>query len=206
MTNYVLQLDASARINGSLTRELSAYTSQRLAPKEHIIHRDLNTTALSFVSEAHIGAYYTASDQRTEEQRQLLALSDELIAELKAVKHLVIGVPMYNFSVPAALKAWIDLICRVGETFVYSESGPKGLMQIEQATILVATGGTPVGSPADFVGPYLEKVCKFIGIKQSKVISVSGSKSEPEAIIQQAKQDVEQWLASIQKNDANKVA
>jgi len=176
----ILHIDSSARINGSLSRELSSYLAKQLAQGEKkIVHRDLATTELPLVTEAHIGAYYTPKEQRSTEQQTLLGISDTLIAELKAANTLVIGAPIYNFSVPAVLKAWIDLVCRVGETFVYESTGPKGLLTIDQAYIVVAAGGTAVGSD----------------IEQAHIIDVSGSKRDPETLIDFGKQQIHSLVA-----------
>ena len=114
------------------------------------ITSSLAKTDLPLITESHIGAYFTPADRRNDEQKSLLTISDQLISELKAVDTLVIGAPIYNFSVPAALKAWIDLVCRVGETFVYTENGPKGLLNIDKAYLVVPAGGTAIGSDIDF--------------------------------------------------------
>ena len=87
---------------------------------------------------------------------------------------MVIGAPMYNFSVPSTLKAWVDLIARVGVTFNYTENGPKGLLEGKKAYLVVATGGVPVNSAADFATPYLKQVLGFVGIADIEVIDASG--------------------------------
>ncbi len=153
-----------------------------------------NRTALPLVTQEHIGAYYTSPQERSDDQREVLADSDTLIAELTQARRLGIGAPMYNFSVPAALKAWIDLVCRVGETFVYGDKGPEGLLGVEEAYIVVSTGGTPVGSPADFVSAYLQQVCSFIGIDTIQIIDASGSKRDPQATIAAAKSQIDRLL------------
>ena len=84
---------------------------------------------------------------------------------------LVIGLPIYNFSVPAAMKAWIDQIARVGVTFNYSENGPVGLMKKKRAIILLASGGTKVGSDIDFASEYMKHILGFIGITDVTIIA-----------------------------------
>lgn len=192
MTNSILRIDSSGRYTGSLSRELSEYLGQVLVEKNqaNIIYRDLSESSLPFVDEARIGAYFTAREDRSDEQRELLGSSDELIAELKAVDTLVIGAPIYNFSIPAALKAWIDLVCRVGETFRYTENGPQGLLNIDRAFIITTAGGTAVGSDIDFNSGYLQHICRFIGVKESHVIDVSGSKRKPDTLIDFAKEQI----------------
>jgi FMN-dependent NADH-azoreductase len=197
MSKRILQINSSARINGSLSREVTQYLTDQLQgyTQQEILHRDLSETDLPLLTEEHIGAYFTPKEQRDQQQKELLAISDELITELKAADTLVIGAPIYNFSVPAALKAWIDLVCRVGETFVYSENGPQGLLGIEKAYIVVTAGGTAIGSDIDFNSRYLQQICRFIGIKESHIIDVSGSKRDPETLIEFSKQQISSLLA-----------
>jgi FMN-dependent NADH-azoreductase len=93
-----------------------------------------------------------------------------LIAELEAADTIVIGVPLYNFGIPAALKAWIDLIARARRTFRYTEAGPEGLLKDKKAYLVVASGGVPVGSDYDFATGYLRHVLGFVGITDVTVI------------------------------------
>jgi FMN-dependent NADH-azoreductase len=196
MSNNILQIDSSARTEDSLSRKVTQYIAETLSGYDkNIVHRDLATTALELITGAHIGAYYTKADDRSDEQKQLLSLSDELIGELKTANTLIIGAPMYNFSVPAALKAWIDLVCRVGETFVYGNNGPEGLVKIEHAFIVISAGGTVIGSPVDFSSAYLTQVCHFIGIKNVHIIDASGSKRDPDTLLDFAKKQVDKVLA-----------
>ncbi len=157
----VLHIDSSARYDGSVTRQLSAQVAQKLGGD--ITYRDV-AKPLPHVTEAWIGANFTPADARDAAQAEMLGLSDELVAEIEAADVLVIGAPIYNFGVPAALKAWIDLIARAGRTFQYTENGPKGLMTGKRAVIVLASGGTKVGSEIDFASAYLRHIMGFIGI------------------------------------------
>ena len=112
MTRTVLHIDSSARSEGSVSRDLSARIVSRLGAAQ-VIRRDL-AAPLPLLDGAWVGANFTPADQRSDEQKQLLALSDSLVAELKQADTIVIGSPIYNFSVPSTLKAWIDLVARVG--------------------------------------------------------------------------------------------
>lgn len=209
MSNTLLQIDSSARINGSLSREVTQYLAQQLMAKKaknttldekpQRIYRDLLNTELPFLSEEHIGAYFTKADARNEEQEELLSVSNTLVNELKAADELIIGAPMYNFSVSASLKAWVDLICRVGETFVYGSNGPEGLLNIKRAFIVVAAGGTAVGSDVDFASPFLQQICKFIGIDEVHIIDVSGSKRDPDTLVDAAKQQIDTVLTALEE-------
>jgi len=168
MTQTILHIDASARYEGSVTRQLSARIVEKLGGGA--VTRDLND-AIPHVNEAWVGANFTPEADRSAEQRETLALSDTLIAEVKAADVIVIGVPVYNFGVPAALKAWIDQIARAGITFKYTENGPVGLLEGKRAIIALSTGGTPVGSEIDFASGYMKHIMGFIGISDVEVIA-----------------------------------
>ncbi|GAB4576670.1 MAG: NAD(P)H-dependent oxidoreductase [Roseibium sp.] len=179
--NTVLQVNASARRSGSVTRELSDSLVRRLlgkTPEMKVINRDLSQ-GLPFIDEDWVAANFTDPAERSAEQRLKLALSDTLVAELKAADTIVIGAPVYNFSVPAALKAWIDLVARARETFRYTENGPVGLLEGKKAYVLVASGGTKVGSDIDFAGSYLTHVLGFLGISDVQVIAADQLMLDP---------------------------
>jgi len=168
----VLELSSSGRQAGSVTRQLTADLIAAL--EDHhgsldITRRNLGA-GIPFLNEAWIGATFTPEESRTPEQRDTLAYSDELVAELKQADVLVIGVPVYNFSIAATLKAWIDMIARVGLTFRYTENGPVGLIEGKKVYLAVATGGVEVGSPMDFATPYLRHALSFVGITDVEII------------------------------------
>lgn len=187
MSNTVLHIDASARADGSITRELSAEVVQALAP-QHVIRRDLASEALPQLTGDWVGANFTPADARSEEQLEKLAQSDALVQELKSADTIVIGAPLYNFGIPSSLKAWVDLIARVGVTFNYTETGPKGLLTGKRAIVVVATGGTPVGSDWDFASGYLRHVLSFIGITDVEFITADERGADAQSALA-AKQD-----------------
>lgn len=193
MTHTVLRIDASARREGSVSRDLATKIINRLAP-DRVIARDL-ATPLPLLDEAWVGANFTPSDQRTEDQRAKLALSDELIAELAAADTLVIGLPIYNFGVPAALKAWIDQVARAGVTFQYTETGPKGLLEGKRAIVAVASGGTEAGSEIDFATGYIRHVLGFIGIHDVAFVTADRLMVDAEAAMATAHAQVDALAA-----------
>jgi len=184
----ILRIDASARTAGSSSRGLTDAVIEKLAP-DNIVTRDL-TAALPFVTEDWIGANFTDEAERTDDQKAALALSDSLVDELLAADTLVIGTPIYNFAVPAALKAWIDLIARARKTFQYTATGPEGLLTGKKAFILIASGGTEVGSDIDFASGYLKHVLAFVGITDVTVIAGDQQMMKGEAALEQALVDV----------------
>lgn len=178
----VLELSASGRTTGSASRELTRDLVAALEDRHGSVQtfrRDLST-GVPFVDEAWIEANFTPDESRTDKHRDALAFSDSLVAELKEADILVIGTPIYNFSIPAALKAWIDMIARARLTFRYTESGPKGLLEGKKAYVVVATGGVPVGSAADFATPYIKHALAFVGITDVEVIAADKLNSQAE--------------------------
>ena len=173
----VLAISTSAKKDGSISRTLTADLLQALEDRHgdiDIVERDL-ADGLPFVDSAWVEANFTADEDRTERHRQTLAGSDALVAELEAADVLVIGAPIYNFSIPAVLKAWIDMIARARVTFRYTENGPEGLLTGKKAFVIVPSGGVPVGSPVDFATPYLRHALAFVGITDVEFIGAKGA-------------------------------
>jgi len=168
----ILEVQASARAEGSVSRDLTADLIAALEDRygtADITRRDL-AQGLPFVDEAWVGANLTAPEERTSTQHQILSRSDDLVAELQEADVIVIGAPMYNFSVPAVLKAWIDMIARARLTFRYTENGVEGLLKGKRAYVVVPSGGVPVGTPVDFATPYLRHALGFVGITDVEFI------------------------------------
>lgn len=177
----VLRIDASARKNGSSSRALTDALIAQLAP-ENLVVRDL-VMGLPFVTEDWVGANFTDESDRSDEQKMTLSLSDTLVDELVAADTLVIGTPIYNFGIPAALKAWVDMIARARKTFHYTAHGPEGLLTGKKAYILIASGGTEVGSEIDFASGYLRHVLAFMGITDVTIIGADQQMVKGEAAI-----------------------
>jgi len=180
-TSTILHIDASARKTDSVTRELTEILVKSLVDKDpaaKVVSRDVSQ-GLPFLDEEWVGANFTDPVDRSEDQRSKLALSDTLVGELKAADTIVIGTPIYNFSVPAALKAWIDQIARARETFKYTENGPVGLLEGKKAYVLVASGGTKVGSEIDFAATYLKHILGFVGIQDVTIVAADQLMMDP---------------------------
>jgi FMN-dependent NADH-azoreductase len=165
--SHILYVTASIRSDESISRSLGGKLVEGLAAKTGatVTTRDLAANDLPFVSEARFGANLTPAADRTPEQAELAAIADELIAELQAADTIVIASPIYNFGVPASVKAWADLVARAGTTFQYTPTGPEGLLTGKKAYLAIASGGTPVGSEIDFMSPWLKHFLGFLGIK-----------------------------------------
>ncbi|HCJ6509780.1 TPA: NAD(P)H-dependent oxidoreductase [Acinetobacter baumannii] len=106
--------------------------------------------------------------------QQIVALSDELIAELKSADLLVIGAPMYNLNVPTQLKNWFDLVARARQTFRYTETYPQGLVEGVKAVVVSSRGGIHVGQETEAVTPYLKAVLGLMGIHDVDFIYAEG--------------------------------
>jgi FMN-dependent NADH-azoreductase len=195
----VLKIDASGRRSESssraLTNDLVGALEQRYGSVQ-VTRRDL-ADSLPHVDGDWIEANFTDESARSAAQREKLSLSDRLVAELKAADVLVIGVPIYNFGVPAALKAWIDMICRARQTFRYTEKGPEGLLQGKKAFLVIASGGVPVDSPVDFATPYLRQALKFIGIDDVTVIAADQQNKRGEEAVSEARARIAEVVHTI---------
>lgn len=192
MKQNLLQIDTSARLSGSSTRALTHTIVEKLGGI--VTQRDLSQ-ALPQIDETWVNANFTPAETRTEAQVQALALSDLLIEEIKSADVLVIGVPIYNFGIPAALKAWIDQIARAGVTFRYTEDGPVGLLEGKRAILAVASGGTPVGSDIDFATGYMRHVLGFIGITDVQIVSADQMMVDADAAMRKATVQIEELAA-----------
>lgn len=172
----VLKINSSGRYENSVSRDFTKRIINEKIKKKHndveVLERDLNCSFLPFVTETMIQGFYIPEEERSEAQKGALCVSDHLVEELKNSDVLVMGVPIYNFGIPASLKAYIDLVCRVGLTFSYSKEGPKGLLTHLKAYLVIVSGGTEVGSDIDFASNYIKHVLSFIGIEDAEIIPV----------------------------------
>jgi FMN-dependent NADH-azoreductase len=184
----VLRVDASARVDGSVTRQLADRLVEGLAARVAglaVTRRDL-AQGLPFVDADWVAANFTDPDARSAAQRDKLAGSDTLVGEVMDADVWVIATPIYNFGVPASLKAWVDQVARARLTFRYTEQGPQGLLANKKVYILTATGGTEVGSSIDFATPWLKFVLGFLGATDVEVIAADRGMSRGDAARQHA--------------------
>jgi FMN-dependent NADH-azoreductase len=178
----LLQIDSSPLYGRSVSRQLTDVfvTEWKSAhPNGTVVDRDLNATSIPPVTGEWVGAAYTPEEARTPQQKEVLALSDTLIAELEQADEYVFGVPMHNFGVPSVLKLWIDQIARVGRTYSYADGVAKGLLTGKKATFLIATGGSydaqTQRASFNFVEPYLRSVFGFMGVTNVTVVTAGGT-------------------------------
>ncbi len=193
----VLRVDASASVNTSNSKKLGDALISRMEaifPGMQVQQRDLNED-ISFIDEIWVGANFTPPEERSEMQKNRLEFSDRLIDELRHADHIILTTPMYNFSIPATLKAWIDMICRAGVTFQYSTDGPVGLLKNKRVDIIITTGGVPLQSPADFASNYLKQVFRFIGIEDINIFAADQMSVDADASYQNALDQMAQSYA-----------
>ena len=194
---YILRLDASASVDTSNSKKLGDELIARLMalhPGATVQQRDLNQE-IGFIDQNWVTANFTPIEQRSEIQQQRLAFSDELIEEIRRSDHIVLTTPMYNFGIPATLKAWIDMICRAGVTFQYTADGPVGLIKGKTVDIVITTGGAPLHSPVDFVTGYLKQIFGFIGIENINIFGADRMNVDADSSYQKALDQVDQHYA-----------
>lgn len=176
-TRRILRIDASARYDDSNSRRLVDHflSHLRACPTVSddtltVRRHDLGEGA-PLIDEAWVRGDARNSEQRTERQERALARSRAWIEDIHDSDLLLVGTPIYNFGLPASLKAWIDQVARAGETFDYTEEGPEGLVEETRAIVAVASGGTEVGSRHDYATDHLRHVLGFMGIDDVDVVA-----------------------------------
>ncbi|WP_028100499.1 FMN-dependent NADH-azoreductase [Pseudoduganella violaceinigra] len=201
----VLYINSSVRNAGSLSRQLSAEFIakwQAANPADTVIERDLASNPVPHLTEQMMGAFFTPADARNAEQAQTVKLSDALVDELIAADVIVIGAPMYNFSVPSSLKAWIDHVARVGRTFQYTANGPQGLLKDKKVYVFTASGGAySEGAAAafDHLTTFLRTVLGFIGLTDVQFIRAEGVAMGEQAVaaaVAKSRKSIEELIAA----------
>lgn len=177
----LLLVETSPRGDQSVSKRMTRHFVARWReahPQGLVTTRDLASTKLPFVDASWLAAYFTPPLQQSPEMKQQLRLSDELVEELLATEHLVIATPVYNYNVPASLKAWVDHIVRKGVTLGFDG---QGLIKGKKATVIIASGGVYTeGSPIrdrDIATQYLRLILNVIGITDVTFIAGGGAKN-----------------------------
>jgi FMN-dependent NADH-azoreductase len=174
----LLHLDSSILGDSSASRQLSrAVVDSWLAaePEAQVSYRDLASDALSHLSAASLVAGGTPAELRDAAQQHEVELAESTLNEFLAADAIVIGAPMYNFTVPTQLKAWIDRVAVAGKTFAYDENGPKGLAGGKKVVIVSTAGGIHAGQPSGQAHEeYLQLVLRFLGITDIEIVRAEG--------------------------------
>ncbi|MEO3415738.1 NAD(P)H-dependent oxidoreductase [Roseovarius sp. CAU 1744] len=193
----ILRIDASSRPaidlaggEGSYSRALADRIVSELEakyPGADVVHRDLAVDPIPHIAEATIKGFYTPVDALTDDLRDALVLSHRVIAEVKAADAIVISAPIYNFSIPSALKAWIDHVLRIGHTFAYEDGQFQGLVEDRPVYLALSygAGGYGDGGPLqsyDQMKPYLTMILNFIGLTSVTALSIEATTADAATI------------------------
>lgn len=172
----ILVIHSSLNQDEGNSAHLASHLGQHLASKysaqlhsEHLYAQDL-----PHLTSNEMQAWMTSTDDRTQTQQELAAISDAYIAQVMMADTIVIGMPMYNFGVPSAFKAWIDRIARAGVTFKYTDQGPVGLLKDKKIIVVAARGGMYQGTPLDTQTKYLQDFFGFLGLQDVDFIYAEG--------------------------------
>lgn len=191
----ILHIDSSGRIEESVSRLLSAELVETLKSEgDEIIRRDLSES-LPQVDEVAISVMLGSRVGNPDDRNEIIELSDQLVSELQQADTFVIGLPIYNFSMPASFKAWADLVARTGLTFEYTEQGPVGLLAGKKAFIIITSGGTPIGSPMDHCSDWIQLFLGFLGITDIQLIAADGLLFDFEGKIKSARASFQEITA-----------
>ncbi|HUK48788.1 MAG TPA: NAD(P)H-dependent oxidoreductase [Terriglobales bacterium] len=181
----LLYITVSPRGNHSISRQLgnaAVEAWKKKNPTGRVIERDLSKTALTFVDLDWISGAFAPPEYHTENHKKALAISDELVSELVEADEIILATPMFNFAIPASLKAWIDHVVRAGKTFRYNAEGrPEGLLASKNKKVLaiIASGGAyseRSGMTAlDHQSPYLRFILGFMGITDVRFVQAGGT-------------------------------
>jgi FMN-dependent NADH-azoreductase len=179
----VLLINSSITGDNSVSRQLASELVEHLAAQSSIalVERDFAQQEIPHLDGARLGALFTDEAERSPQQVAAVAFADTLVAELLAADTLIITLPMYNFSIPSMLKAWVDHIARAGVTFQYTDTGPVGLLEGKKVYLVSALGGKHAAGGTDFMRPYMQLLMNFIGISDVHFVSAEGLSMGEEA-------------------------
>ncbi|WP_207420141.1 FMN-dependent NADH-azoreductase [Desertivirga brevis] len=176
----ILHLISSPRQDASVSIQLGRAIVEKLQqkyPGSKVNEVNLLNENIPHLDAPHLQSFFTPEEQLTSDDRDNILYSDKSISELMEADVIVLGAPMYNFTIHSSLKAWIDHVARSGKTFRYSQEGPEGLVKSKKVYIAVATGGVYSSgpyAPYDFVVPYLKSVLGFLGMTDVTVYRAEG--------------------------------
>ena len=191
----LLKIDVSPRGDASYSRQLGSTflkAWQGANPGATVTTRDLAKNQPTYVDLQWIAGAFSPPEALTDEHKAALKLSDDIIAEAQAAETILITTPIYNFQVPAVLKAWIDHLVRVGVTVNYTANGPVGQLTGKKVVIIVAGAGSyDKGTPTesyDFLSPYVRHIFGFIGLTNVEILFAGGASA-----VQYGKISAEDW-------------
>lgn len=193
----ILHIDSAITGDASVSRKLTGDIVAKLKdanPAASVTYRDLND-GVPAIDTDWFKAVRLAPESPSDEQRQLIGISDAYLAEVQAADVLVIGAPVYNFTITAQLKNWLDQIARAGVSFRYTETGPEGLLTGKRAIIAYTAAGTPLGSELDFSSGYLRHILGFLGITEVEFVAADRLAMDRDAGLARAQQALDTLAA-----------
>jgi len=173
----LLQLNTSMFADGGQSTQLAVRFVagwRKANPGAKVVVRDIGREPIPHLTAERFGAFLSKPEDRTDEQRAIVAFSDTLIDEIKRADVIVMGLPMYNFGVPSSLKAYFDHIARAGVTFRYTAQGPEGLLSGKRVYVFATRGGAYAGTPLDTQSRYVGDFLRFIGIDDVEFVYAEG--------------------------------
>lgn len=183
----------SIKLGNAIIEKIQAENPGSTVTEYNLVHQQF-----PHLEEAHLASFFTPAENRTADNLEAIRHSDEAIDAIKDADILVIGAPLYNFTIHSSLKAWIDHIVRSGITFSYGENGPQGLLENKKVYIAVSSGGVyseGAGQAYDFVVPYMKHILGFIGLTDVTIFRIEGT-----AIPGNLEAAVQKGIASIHLN------
>lgn len=195
----ILRIDSSSRYADSVSRHLTDHLLDRLFreyPEAKVTTRDL-AAGIPLPTEAFVdGSLYTMQNP-TPAMQDATKLSDEMVSELLAADVVVLGMPVYNWTIPSTFKAYVDHVSRLGVTFGYVDGVRQGLLRARNVYILFTSGGTGIGSENDFATPYTTYLWQTLGIEHVEFIDASGLLFNAEEITRNAKTQIDQLVLPV---------
>ena len=206
-TISILRIDSSMRQHGSVTRDLAEVAVSKLRAElthSEIAWRDLKS-GVGHVNSAWRDASLGSATARSAEERALLAQSDALTAEVERADIMVFAVPIYNFSIPAALKAWVDMVCRdnVDGATAISKSGAK---RYKHAIVIVTSNHTLAGADDEFATGFMQFILKFIGCTDIDIVDATGLASDKQAILRAANDRIDAICQTLARRNLSAAA
>jgi FMN-dependent NADH-azoreductase len=191
----ILKINSSIQTEKSVGRKLVDQLVSRFTNNEsQVIERDL-AKGLPLLTQDMVNAFYTPEDKHTDDQKEQVVTSNLLIKEIEASEIIIMGIPIYNFNIPASVKAYFDLIARVGITFKYTDKGPVGLFENKKVYVIVTSGGTPFMGDGDFASSYIKHFLGFIGITDVNFIPADQLVANSEVQIENAEKQIAELVS-----------
>ena len=198
MSTNLLVINNSIMADKSQSSALTQYAAQQWLSQsdQHTVTvRDVVMDAVPHLDGARVAAFFTPEADRSDEQKAIVAYSDQLIAEFDQADALLIALPMYNFGITSQLKAYFDHLARGGVTFKYTDQGPVGLLDDKPVALIAARGGLYHAQGADHQVPFTQQFLAFLGLSSVTTVFAEGlAMGEPEAMLVDAQQALDTWV------------